>query len=47
MKKQTNQTLVYILAITGILIAFIIISQIATQYLAKSFNYSYSKIQTS
>ncbi|HDX6315316.1 TPA: type IV secretory system conjugative DNA transfer family protein [Campylobacter fetus subsp. venerealis] len=40
MKKDTNQTLVYILAISGIVISFIVLSSFATQYLARSFNYS-------
>ena len=40
MKKETNQTLVYILAVIGIIFTFTVMSSIATQYLAKSFNYS-------
>ncbi len=46
MKKQTNQALVYMLGLIGIFLTFTIISQIATQYLAKSFNYSPSLGET-
>lgn len=46
MKKQTNQALVYTLGLIGIFLTFTIISQIATQYLAKSFNYSPSLGET-
>ncbi|WP_419250086.1 type IV secretory system conjugative DNA transfer family protein [Campylobacter fetus] len=40
MKKYTNQTLVYILAISGIVFSLIVLSSFATQYLARAFNYS-------
>ena len=38
--KETNQIFVYILAVTGIAFTFTALSSVATQYLAKSFNYS-------
>lgn len=38
--KETNQVLVYVLAVIGIAFTFTVMSSIATQYLAKSFNYS-------
>ncbi|MDN5071434.1 type IV secretory system conjugative DNA transfer family protein [Aliarcobacter butzleri] len=44
--KETNQVLVYILAVIGIAFTFTVMSSIATQYLAKSFNYSSSLGET-
>ncbi|EDP6893882.1 TraM recognition domain-containing protein [Campylobacter lari] len=46
MKKQINQSFIYILAISSIFLSFLILSIIATQYLAKSFNYSPSLGET-
>lgn len=46
MNRETNQTLVYVLAFSGSALGFLITSFIATQYLAKSFNYSPSLGET-
>ena len=40
MKKETNQFLVFIYALISIFICFLILSIIATQFLAYKFNYS-------
>ncbi len=47
MKKETNQTLVYIYAVLGIFFTFTALSSVATQYLARSFNYSPNLGETS
>lgn len=46
MKKDNNQALAYFFAILGIFICFTILGIIATQYIAKSFNYSPSLGET-
>lgn len=40
MQKETNQTFVYTLAILGIAFSFLVVSSIATQYIAQYFCYS-------
>lgn len=40
MQKETNQTFVYTLAILGIVFSFLVVSTVATQYIAQYFSYS-------